>query len=63
MATGIPGYDFSEVPGINFKNLEAFTYMAIVAGDEMNGSIAATVNALRSDPMYPPMFRKAFGTY
>lgn len=61
-ATGIPGYDFSEVPGINFKNLEAFTYMAIVAEHEMNGSIAATVNAIRSDPMYAGMFRKAFGT-
>ncbi len=61
-ATSIPGYDFSEVPGINFKNLEAFTYMAIVAGHEMNGSIAATVNAIRSDPMYGEMFRKAFGS-
>lgn len=61
-ATGIPGYDFSEIANLNFKNLEAFTYMAIVAKHEINGSIANTVTAIKSDPLYPPMFEKAFGT-
>jgi cytochrome c peroxidase len=60
--TGIPGYDFSEVKDMNFKNLEAFTYMAIVARHEINGSISQTTDAIRSDPMYTPLFKKAFGS-
>jgi cytochrome c peroxidase len=61
-ATGIPGYDFTGVSDLNFKNLEAFTYMAIVAEHEMNGTISRTVAAIESDPRYREMFRKAFGT-
>jgi cytochrome c peroxidase len=59
--TGIPGYDFSEVHDINFKNIEAFTYMAIVAEHEMNNSIANSVMAIKTEPLYPQMFAKAFG--
>lgn len=61
-ATSMPGYDFTGVEDLNFRNLEAFTYMAIVAEHEMRGSIAKTVAAIESDPMYREMFRKAFGT-
>jgi cytochrome c peroxidase len=59
--TTLPGYDFSEVENMNFRNLEAFTYMAIVAKHEFNGSIGRTVEVIASDPMYKPMFKKAFG--
>lgn len=62
LRTGIPGYDFTGVDNLNFRNLEAFTYMAIVAKHEINGSITATVDAIRSEPFYRPMFAKAFGT-
>jgi cytochrome c peroxidase len=60
--TGLPGYDFSEVPNMNFRNLEAFTYMAIVAPHEMKGSLKSTVSAISSDPIYPPLFYDAFGS-
>lgn len=60
--TGIPGYDFSEVPDLTFKNLEAFTYMAIVAEHEMNGSLAKTVEAIKTESRYPAMFDRAFGS-
>jgi cytochrome c peroxidase len=59
---GIPGYDFSEVPNINFKNIEAFIYMAIVAGHEMDNSIGNSVRAIKSEPLYPQLFAKAFGS-
>lgn len=61
-ATGIPGYDFTGVDNLNFKNLEAFVFIAIVAKDEINGNILKTVETIASDPMYAPMFKKAFGT-
>lgn len=61
-STGIPGYDFSEIPNLNFRNLEAFTYMAIVAPHEMNNSITNSVNAIKTEPRYPAMFRAAFGS-
>ena len=61
-ATGMPGYDFTGVNNLNFKNLEAFTYMAIVAHHEMNGTIAMTVAAIENDPLYREMFRKAYGS-
>lgn len=60
--TSIPGYDFSAVENLNFRNLEAFTYMAIVAGHEMNGSLSTTERVIGADPQYPPMFLKAFGS-
>lgn len=60
--TSLPGYDFTGVDNLNFKNVEAFTYMAIVAKHEMDGNILKTVNLISSDPMYPPLFAKAFGT-
>lgn len=60
--TSIPGYDFTGVNDLSFQNLEAFTYMAIVAKHEMNGSIQKTVDLIASDPMYISMFEKAFGT-
>lgn len=59
--TTIPGYDFTGVENINFKNLEAFTYMAIVAEHEMNGSIQTTIQLIKSDPLYAPLFKNAFG--
>jgi cytochrome c peroxidase len=60
--TGIPGYDFSDVPNPSFTNLEAFTYMAIVAKHEMNGSLTRTVETIGTDSRYPPMFLRAFGS-
>ena len=60
--TSLTGYDFTGVQNLNFKNLEAFTYLAIVAEHEINGSIEKTVNLLAHDPRYPSMFHDAFGT-
>ncbi len=60
--TGIPGYDFSGVESLNFKNLEAFVYMTIVAPHEIDGTIQKTVDLISSDPMYAEKFKKAFGT-
>jgi len=60
--TSIPGYDFSSVSNLNFKNLEAFPYMAIVAKHEFDGNIRKTVDLIASDPRYPEKFKAAFGT-
>ncbi len=43
------------------KNIESFVWMMIVAPHECNGSIEQSVSVIRSIPMYPPMFKKAFG--
>ena len=46
----------------NFKNIESLVWMTIVAPHECNGSIQRTVALLQQDPMYPPMFKRAFGS-
>jgi cytochrome c peroxidase len=46
----------------NYKNIESLVWMAITAPYEMNGSIQKTVKVISKVPMYPPMFKRAFGT-
>ncbi|MCQ2958740.1 MAG: hypothetical protein MJ198_00930 [Bacteroidales bacterium] len=43
------------------KNLESFVWMMIVAPHECNGSVERTLEVIKSVPMYPPLFAKAFG--
>lgn len=44
------------------KNLEALTAMMIEAPHECGGNVDATVNLIKSIPMYPPLFEAAFGS-
>jgi cytochrome c peroxidase len=44
------------------QNLEALTYMAIIAPHEMNSDTLSAVNAIRAVPGYADLFNKAFGT-
>lgn len=46
----------------HYKNLESLVWMAIAAQHEINGSVDRTVKAIASIPIYPPMFKAAFGT-
>lgn len=46
----------------NFRNLENFIRMGILAPHEMSGSIDKTLNLIKSIAIYPPMFKAAFGT-
>lgn len=54
-------YGVPESKKYNYTNIESFVWMMIVAPHEANGSIDMTLNTIRNIPMYPPMFKKAFG--
>ncbi|MFO7615440.1 MAG: cytochrome c peroxidase, partial [Bacteroidales bacterium] len=49
-------------PDPMLRNLEALTYMGIIAPHEMNSDTLSAVNAIRAIPGYAELFRKAFGT-
>lgn len=55
-------YGVPEREEFHYKNIESFVWMMIVAPHEGNGSIEKSVELIRSDSLYPPMFKKAFGT-
>ncbi len=59
---GIPGYGIPAEPQYNLKNIESLVWMGIVAKHEMDGSIEKTVDMIQSIDIYPPMFKKAFGS-
>ncbi len=59
---GPENYKFMGDDYLNFKSLESIVWMTILAPDEINGSIDKTVNTIASIPMYPPLFKAAFGT-
>jgi len=44
------------------RTIEDVVLMAITAEDEMCGTTAGAVAAIKSDSKYPPLFKKAFGT-
>ncbi len=44
------------------RTIEDIVRMAIVADDEMCGSEASAVAAIKADGKYPPLFKRAFGT-
>lgn len=47
---------------VSFHSIEDIVRMAIVADDEMCGTEASAVAAIRADSRYPELFRKAFGS-
>lgn len=44
------------------RNIEALVWMGIMAPHEMNGDTNRTIALLRQNPIYPGMFKKAFGS-
>jgi cytochrome c peroxidase len=44
------------------QNIEALTYLAIIAPHEMNSDTASAVNAIKAVPGYADLFKKAFGS-
>ena len=62
MNLGSTKYNVPAVKPYNFKNIESFVWMAIVAPHEMNGRVERTVELLQKTPMYPALFAKAFGS-
>ncbi len=49
-------------PNENRRDIEDIVLMAITADDEMCGTEAAAVEAIRQDSRYPELFKKAFGS-
>jgi cytochrome c peroxidase len=49
-------------PVFHHENIESLVWMSIVSPHEINGNIEKTVNMIQGIPMYPPMFKKAFGS-
>ncbi|MCE5345703.1 MAG: hypothetical protein LLG13_05350 [Bacteroidales bacterium] len=49
-------------PIYNYKNIESLVWMSIVSPYEIAGNIEKTVNTIQNIPLYPPMFKKAFGS-
>ncbi len=62
MNLGSVRYNIPVKEPYNFKNIESFVWMAIVAPHEMNGRVEKTVDLLQKTPMYPTLFAKAFGS-
>ena len=52
----------SDNPDPTLRNIEALTYMSIIAPHEMNSDTMSTVNSIQGIPGYPEMFKKAFGS-
>ena len=59
---GNANYGVPALPQYHFKNIESLVWMAITAPHEINGSIDRTVKTIASIPIYPPMFKLAFGS-
>ena len=56
------GYIHPTNPNSNHRTLEDVVSMGIIAPHEMNSTTARAVAAIQSDPKYPDLFKKAFGT-
>jgi cytochrome c peroxidase len=56
------GRVFNQNPSITSRNLEDFTWMAVLAPHEMNGDTSKVVALFQSLKGYPELFRQAFGT-
>lgn len=59
---GSTAYGLPALPQYHYKNIESLVWMAITATHEINGNIEKTVQTIASIPIYPPMFKAAFGT-
>lgn len=51
-----------ENPNPQMRNIEDIVRMTILDPNEMNGTLEQTIEAISSNPKYPEMFRKAFGS-
>ncbi len=49
-------------PDPMLRNIEALTYMSIIAPHEMNSDTLSAVKSIQNIPGYPEMFKKAFGS-
>lgn len=49
-------------PNESFRNIEDLVWMGIFAEHEMNSDTNRAKAMIQNIPMYPPMFKKAFGT-
>lgn len=56
------GMIYPDNPDRQFRNLEDIVRMGIVAPHEMNSTVERSVNAIKAVPLYPPLFKAAFGT-
>jgi cytochrome c peroxidase len=56
------GLIYKTNPNIQQRSLEDIVLMAITAPHEMSSTPERVVNALKQNPKYPNMFKKAFGT-
>lgn len=52
----------SQNPNPQMRNIEDIVRMTILDPNEMNSSIERTLEAIRTNPKYPEMFQKAFGS-
>lgn len=56
------GFINDDNPEPLLRNIEALTYMSIIAPHEMNSDTLAAVNAIRAVPGYAELFKRAFGS-
>jgi cytochrome c peroxidase len=56
------GKIYPENPDRNYRNIEDLGWMGVVAPHEMHGDTNKTKAMIQSIAMYPPMFKKAFGS-
>ncbi len=49
-------------PDPRYRNIEALTYMSIIAPHEMNSDTASAIRLIQETPGYPELFEKAFGS-
>ncbi len=59
---GSASYGIPAEAQYHMRNLESLVWMGIAAKHEMNGKPEKTVAMIKSIPMYPPLFKAAFGT-
>jgi cytochrome c peroxidase len=59
---GAAAYGVAAEEQFHFKNIESLVWMSITSPHEMNSTVDMAVKSIKDIPMYPPMFKKAFGT-
>ena len=56
------GFIYNDNPDPMYRNIEALTYMSIIAPHEMDSDTASAVAAISAVPGYAELFKKAFGS-
>lgn len=59
---GSSAYHVPALPQYHMKNIESLVWMGIAAPHEMNGNPEKTAALIQSIEMYPPLFKRAFGS-